>query len=60
MGNKFYNLSISGPLLFFNDKEGYSKNKIIIQENSFKLIHGYLNTNIISIMRVALESASLT
>ncbi|TNV88142.1 hypothetical protein FGO68_gene675 [Halteria grandinella] len=50
-GNTFMNISISGPLINLQETRGMAWNKFILMNNTFRYIHGYINTNVVQIIR---------
>ncbi|TNV88039.1 hypothetical protein FGO68_gene7464 [Halteria grandinella] len=55
--NNFTNISTSGPLIYLEESE--RSNKYIIIQNGFRLIHGYVNSNAIQIIRKTSENPDL-
>ncbi|TNV74929.1 hypothetical protein FGO68_gene8072 [Halteria grandinella] len=59
-GNTLKNLSLSGPLLQLAETQGNHCNKYVIKNNQFSFIHGYINSNIIYILREQSDIYNLT
>lgn len=53
--NNFTNLSISGPLVNFHEMRGSFSTPVVIVNNTFNYIHGYISTNVIHIIREVVD-----
>ncbi|TNV88112.1 hypothetical protein FGO68_gene1764 [Halteria grandinella] len=49
--NTFRNISLSGPVIHIQEKEKGFESAFIIANNSFDMIHGLINGNVINIIR---------
>ncbi|TNV74993.1 hypothetical protein FGO68_gene290 [Halteria grandinella] len=58
-GNTFSNISITGPPILLHEQYQSAFNKFIILKNTFRFIHGYINSNVIQIFREFEESPEI-
>lgn len=54
--NRFYNISFAGPLIYFEGADRWPYRIAAILDNSFELIHGYIDTMIIKIKNTYINS----
>jgi hypothetical protein len=55
-GNNFTNVSLSGTLLNFQDSISLYNTSYVITDNIFRYIHAQVSSNVISILRVYVDS----
>ncbi|TNV88179.1 hypothetical protein FGO68_gene13762 [Halteria grandinella] len=55
-GNTFFKISVTGPPILLHEQFQQAFNKFIILNNTFRLIHGYINSNVIQISRECEET----
>ncbi|TNV88104.1 hypothetical protein FGO68_gene7381 [Halteria grandinella] len=59
MNNTFFNVSIAGPLIHMQERRGFSTNQYLIVGNNFKMIHSYINSNVITILRINVDNSGM-
>ncbi|TNV88101.1 hypothetical protein FGO68_gene17540 [Halteria grandinella] len=59
MNNTFFNVSLAGPIIHLQERQGYATNQYLILSNTFKIIHSYINSNVITILRSNIDYSGM-
>ncbi|TNV88131.1 hypothetical protein FGO68_gene10718 [Halteria grandinella] len=55
--SSFSNITLSGPIIHIQERQGMATSPIVIARNNFTMIQGQINSNVITIMRDTTDQA---